>query len=128
MEEECVLEAFNFIEKRKKQIIIVSSITNPLFIVGQYTREKEEQRLRWIQRQYLHFKFLYFNFVHICTHIQLPFPSFEVVLYNRGEREKEESSTSLSICTYGSHSCVHVPLAYQEWNLSVQYTLENSSY
>lgn len=41
MEEEYILEAFKLIEKRNKQIIIVSSITSPLFVVGHYPGEKK---------------------------------------------------------------------------------------
>lgn len=36
----------------------------------------------------------FFNWAHICTHIKLSFPSFEIVLYNRGKKEKEGSHTS----------------------------------
>lgn len=41
MEEEYLLEAFKLIEKRRKQIIIISSITSLVFVVGQYTRGKD---------------------------------------------------------------------------------------
>lgn len=46
MEEECILETFKLIEKRKQQTVITSSIRNVLFIGGQYTREKESINIK----------------------------------------------------------------------------------
>lgn len=40
-EEEYILEVSKLIEKRKRQIVIVSSITSLLFVGCQYTSEKE---------------------------------------------------------------------------------------